>query len=143
MKANTLIGRGWRFPINVDARGRLTWSEGADRIRDAIWIVLRTALGERVMRPTFGAGVDEYVFQNNSPVVRADLAAAAKDALVKWEPRIELVAVRVDTAETDPEHRLESSALDNQVLVTVDYRIRATNELFNAVFPLSLEEGAR
>jgi len=40
MSVDTLIGTGWRFPINVDARGRLSWSSGPDRIRDAIWIVL-------------------------------------------------------------------------------------------------------
>jgi phage baseplate assembly protein W len=143
MSVDILIGTGWRFPINVDARGRLSWSSGPDRIRDAIWIVLRTVVGERVMRPTFGAGVQDFVFQSNSPAVRADLAAAIKTALLNWEPRIELANVRVDTAETDPEQRLRADPLDNQVIVTIDYKIRATNELFNAVFPLVLEEGVR
>ena len=50
-----IIGRGWQFPVKVNASGGLNWSSGADRIRDAIWIVLGTAPGERVMRPTFGA----------------------------------------------------------------------------------------
>jgi phage baseplate assembly protein W len=141
MKTDALIGRGWRFPINVDARGRLQWSQGPDRIRDSIWIIVRTIAGERVMRPRFGASTDDYVFQSNSPATRAALQSAIKDALVQWEPRIEVVSVRVNTASSDPEHRLRDTGLDNQVLVTIDYQIRATNELFNVVYPLYLDEG--
>jgi phage baseplate assembly protein W len=66
MTNQDFIGRGWRFPIKVNARGRLEWSDGPSRIQDAIWIIIKTALGERLMRPTFGAGVDDFVFQSNS-----------------------------------------------------------------------------
>jgi len=93
------------------------------------------------MRPRFGASADDYVFQPNSLPTRTALQGAVKTALLQWEPRIEVVSVRVDTATTDPEHRLRDSGLDNQVLVTIDYKIRATNELFNAVYPLYLDEG--
>jgi phage baseplate assembly protein W len=125
------IGRGWRFPIKVNARGALDWSEGPERIRDAIWLVLDTSLGERVMRPTFGAGAHDYVFQTNTAATRAALADAIKQALVKWEPRIELDRVTVDPV---PGER-------SQVMATVEYRLRSTNELFNVVHPFYLEEG--
>lgn len=131
MNGFDFIGRGWRFPIRVDAKGRLSWSEGPERIQDAIWIILKTALGERVMRPKFGAGIDAYVFQPNSPATRKALATVIRTALVEWEPRIELDAVRVDPVDSEP----------SQVLITIEYRIRTTNELFNVVFPLYLEEG--
>ena len=142
MKSDQLIGKGWRFPINVDARGRLQWSEGPDRIRAAIWTIVRTTAGERLMRPRFGASTDERVLRSNSAAVRAALQAEVKNALLQWEPRIELAGVRVDTATTDPRRSLRDTGLDNQVLVTIDYTIRGTNELFNTVYPLYLEEGA-
>ena len=129
--SDDFIGRGWRFPVKVSGRGRLEFSEGPDRIRDAIWIVLDTAVGERVMRPTFGAGVTDFVFQPNTPVTRIALADAIKPALLKWEPRIELEAVRVDPV---PGER-------SQVMASIEYRIRSTNELFNLVHPFYLEEG--
>ena len=131
MNGHAFIGRGWRFPINVNARGGLDWSEGPDRIRDAIWIVLKTSLGERLMRPDFGAGVDGFVFQSNSAATRAALVQAIRTALVRWEPRIELAAVRVDPVPGEP----------SQVICAVEYRIRATNELFNVVLPFFLSEG--
>jgi phage baseplate assembly protein W len=125
-----IIGTGWKFPIKVNPRGALTWSNGPDRIRDAIWIVLSTALGERVMRPTFGAGVESYVFEPNSAVSRTRLAAAIRDGLTRWEPRISLV--NIDVSEGD---------VPNLVNVSIDYTIRTTNELFNLVFPFYVQEG--
>ena len=131
MAAVDIIGTGWSFPIKVNARGGLGWSSGPRRIQDAIWIILATSLGERVMRPTFGAGANDFVFEPNSAISRTNLATSVREALVKWEPRIELVSVRVDPG----------GDLGNQVLATIEYRVKATNELFNLVFPLYLQEG--
>jgi phage baseplate assembly protein W len=131
MAGESLIGTGFQFPIKVNAKGGLDWSTGPRRVQDAIWIILRTAAGERVMRPAFGAGVEDYVFESNSPATRVRLADAIKNALSKWEPRIELVNVNVTESPDGPSH----------VLVAIDYRIRVTNELYNMVYPLYLREG--
>jgi phage baseplate assembly protein W len=125
-----IIGTGWKFPIKVNARGGLSWSSGADRIRDAIWIVLGTSPGERVMRPSFGVGAKDYVFEPNSSGSQTRLASAIREALTRWEPRVELVSV--DVREGD-----EPSLVN----VTIDYTIRSTNELYNLVFPLYVQEG--
>src|SRR5262249_34286685 len=131
MNGTDIIGVGWKFPIKVNAKGSLSYSSGPDRIQDAIWIILATSVGERLMRETFGAGGNDYVFQSNSDVVRAQLAAAVRAALTRWEPRIKLVTVSVQQA-TEP----------SQVLIIVEYQISSTNELFNLVYPLYLQEGA-
>jgi phage baseplate assembly protein W len=151
MSNQDFIGRGWRFPIKVNARGRLEWSDGPPRIQDSIWLIIKTALGERIMRPKFGAGVDEFVFQSNSLINRSALGTAIKNALLEWEPRIDLDEVRVNSmselrgSQLDTDMREvvagQSTDLDSQVLVTIQYRIRTTNELFNIVFPFYLEEG--
>lgn len=125
------IGTGWRFPITVNAKGGLNWSAGPQRVQDAIWIILSTSLGERVMRPTFGAGVEDFVFEPNSAELRARLAETIQAALTQWEPRIELVDVEA----------IESPQGPNYVLVTIEYRIRSTNELYNMVYPFFLQEG--
>ena len=129
--ATDFIGKGMKFPIKVDARGRLNWSEGPPRLQDAIWLIVKTSLGERVMRPAFGAGVNDYVFQPNSPMVRKGLETAIRSALLKWEPRIDLDTVSVDPVADEA----------SQVLVTIAFRIRTTNELFNVVYPFYLQEG--
>jgi phage baseplate assembly protein W len=131
MNPTDIIGTGWKFPIRVNAKGGISYSCGPDRIQDAIWIILATSLGERVMREDFGAGANDYVFQSNSDVVRAQLAAAVSASLAKWEPRIQQVNVSVQQG-TEP----------SQVLIVIDYQISSTNELFNLVYPLYLQEGA-
>jgi len=131
MSTTDIIGVGWKFPIRVNAKGGISYSSGPDRIQDAIWIILSTSLGERVMREDFGAGIHDYVFQSNSDVVRAQLAAAVGAALAKWEPRIQQVNVSVQLG-NEP----------SQVLIVIDYQISSTNELFNLVYPLYLQEGA-
>ena len=125
------IGTGWDFPIRVNAKGGLQWSSGPDRIQDAIWIILKTSLGERVMRPRFGSRVNDFVFQSNSSPVRTELVTAVKRALLQSEPRIDLEIVRAQPVEDEP----------GQVLISIQYRLRTTNELFNVVYPFYLEEG--
>ena len=131
MSVTDFIGRGWRFPVRVGPDGRLRTSGGPDRVRDAVWIVLRTCAGERVMRPRFGASTDDFVFRPNSPATRAALTEAVRQALALHEPRVELDEVRADPVEGEP----------SQVLVTVGYRLKATNEAFNLVYPFYLREG--
>jgi len=133
MNGSGFIGKGLKFPIKVNPRGGLSPSEGPERIQDAIWLIVKTGLGERLMRPQFGSGIDSFVFQPNSAVTRAALGDAVRAALVGWEPRIELEQVRVEPAPDEP----------SQVAVVVEYRLRATNELFNVVYPLYLEEGVK
>ena len=106
-------------------------AQALERIQDAIWIVLSTSVRERLMRPEFGAGAHDFVFSNNSDIVRTQLSTAVKEALLKWEPRIDLQNVSV-----------QEGSQPSQVLVSIDYRIRTTNELFNLVYPLYVQEGA-
>lgn len=134
--ANLLIGKGIAFPPRITPQGGLASSEGSSRVQDAIWIILATSLNERVMRPQFGGGVKDFVFAPNSDVNRAALEDAVRQALVRWEPRIELDGVSVTAVAANV-----AEAAANEVLVKIDYRLRDTNELFNLVFPLYVEEG--
>lgn len=126
-----IIGKGWKFPVKVNASGGLNWSNGPDRVMDAVWLILNTVPDERVMRPTFGAGARSFVFEPNSVASRARLSLAISEALTKWEPRIEVVSLDVAQGD-DP----------NIVSIAIAYKIRTTNELFNLVFPFYLQEGA-
>ena len=126
MSTTDIIGVGLEVSHSYQCQGgHQLFLSGPTRIQDAIWIILSTSLGERLMRETFGAGVNDYVFQSNSDVVRAQLAAAVSSALAQWEPRIKQVNVSVQQG-TQP----------SQVLIVIDYQISSTNELFNLVYPL-------
>jgi uncharacterized protein len=126
-----IIGRGIRFPIQVTPDGGIAPSAGEAAIQESIWLIIGTARGERQMEPRFGCGVHDAVFAPNNPGTRAGIAHQAHGALTEWEPRIDVLDVRVDA---HPEE-------ENVLLIRVDYRIRATNALGNLVYPLYVREG--
>jgi phage baseplate assembly protein W len=126
------LGSGWRFPIRVSPAGRLLLSRGETDIEEAIWIILGTAPGERVMRPRFGCGIHNLVFAANSPATRGDIAQQVRQALTRYEPRIDVEKVRVESQPDEPE----------KLLIRVDYRVRSSNASHNLVYPFFISEGA-
>lgn len=126
------IGRGWSFPIKPGPLGRLSYTGGEEKIRQSIWIILSTAPGERQMRPDFGCGIHDLVFEANTAALRGLVQEKVREALTRYEPRIDVTDVRV---ETPPEAR-------NYLLIRIDYRIRSHNAFFNLVYPFFINEGA-
>jgi hypothetical protein len=125
------LGKGWAFPIRVNGRGDLDYADGTALIEQSIWIILSTAPGRRIMAPDFGCGIHDYVFASNTPNLRATIAAAVERALVRYEPRIDVLKVRAQTS-------VDSEAL---LLIHIDYRIRANNAFHNLVYPFFITEG--
>jgi phage baseplate assembly protein W len=123
------LGVGWAFPIRVSPKGGLSFVAGADDIRQAIWLILSTAVGERVMLPRFGCGIHDYVFTPNSPTMHGNIAHQVRRALTQFEPRVDVQEVAVQAGE------------ENVMLIRIDYRIRSTNAFHNLVFPFYITEG--
>jgi phage baseplate assembly protein W len=129
--SNAFLGRGWAFPVCIGAGATATAAYDED-IEQAILIILGTDPGERVMRPDFGAGLRAFVFEPLNPATMEALRQRVRDALIDWEPRIDVQAVTV-TAATDSV---------GKVIIEMSYRVRATNSLRNLVYPFYLDEGA-
>ncbi len=126
------LGVGWKFPLQVTPRGGLALTRAEQRIEDAIFLILSTAPGERVMLPDFGCGIHDLVFAPNNAVTVSLVVQRVRQALVAYEPRIDVLDIAAETAPEQP----------NLLLLRIDYRIRANNALGNLVFPFYLAEGA-
>ena len=120
-----IIGRGIEFPLTLDAHGGLAVSDGERSIRDAITMILGTSPGERLMRPEFGCRVHELVFDGIDALTVGRIEREVRVALDRWEPRIDVVDVRADT----------SRAGDGVLDVEIGFRVRATNDVRNLVYP--------
>src|SRR5260221_13980768 len=125
------LGIGWAFPPRVEADGTIAEAVYEEDIRQAIRIIIFTNHGERVMRPNFGAGLNEFIFANVNTTTMALVETRVRESLITWEPRIEVQEVRVTS---DPGER-------NKLLIDLTYRVRATNTQHNLVFPFYLQEG--
>ena len=127
------LGVGWQFPVERDeSKRRFSLAEYDESIRQAIEIILSTAKGERMMRPDFGCGIHELVFAPNSAATRGMAEHQVREALLLWEPRIEVLQVRVSTGGAEGE----------QLIISIDYRVRTTDNRFNLVYPFYLNRGA-
>jgi phage baseplate assembly protein W len=125
------LGRGFAFPLRVGPNGGIAMASEEQLVQQSIWLILATSKGELQRNPTFGCGIHDYVFSDNTPPNRAQIAHQVRDALLRWERRIELI----DIAVTDGE-------APNQLLIAIDYRLRATHAFGNLVFPFYLmDEG--
>ncbi len=129
--AKDFLGRGWKFPVNINTAAQIGMSEYEEDIKEAIWLILSTAQGERVMRPDFGCGIHDFVFATVNISTLALIESSVREALTVWEPRIELINVTVLTEEIDK----------GKLLIRIDYKVRTTNNQFNIVYPFYLKEG--
>jgi phage baseplate assembly protein W len=125
-KERDFLGVGWSYPVVTDPlRGDIQLSRYERDVKEAIRIVLETRPGERVMRPRFGCGIHELVFEEMNATVLFAVENSVRDALVTYEPRIELLGVEVDPRD----------ALNGCLLISINYRLRRTNQDDNLVYP--------
>jgi phage baseplate assembly protein W len=124
------LGVGWKFPLEVTPRGRVAMARHEQRVEESIYQILATARGERVMLPDFGCGIHDVVFAPNSAPTLARIKQDVLDALVRYERRIDLLAVEVENPPEEP----------NLLLIRVSYRIRSNNAVGNVVYPFYITE---
>jgi phage baseplate assembly protein W len=120
-----LLGSGLAFPLRVDRRGTIALAQGERDIAEAIELILGTAPGERPMRPEFGCGVHDFVFDSIDANTVGKMELAIRDALDRWEPRVVVETV---------EFNLDEVA-DGRLIIDIGYRVRVTNTMRNLVYP--------
>lgn len=126
----SFLGCGWAFPPRAEAAADLALVSDEEDVRQAILLILETAPGERVMRPDFGCGLRRLLFEPLNTTTMTLLEKTVEEALVAWEPRIDLGEVR---AAPHPSSR-------GAVLIDIRYRVRSTNTFYNLVYPFYLQE---
>ena len=120
-----ILGSGIAFPLQVDRRGGIALASDETDVDQAIHLILSTAKGERPMRPEFGCGVHDFVFDTIAAGTVARMETEIRGALDRWEPRVEVTDVRFDLDGADR----------GELLIHITYRVRATNHMRNLVYP--------
>ena len=124
MAGDDFIGNGWAFPASIGRNGGVRLVTGTEEVDAAIRMILATVPGERVMRPEFGCSMWEQLFAPLTASTLGLIEQAVREALERWEPRIELESV--DTT---------GEQSTGTVHITVAYRVKSTNDVRNLVFP--------
>jgi len=124
-RGGEFVGRGWAFPLGVDATGGIALVSGDREIEEAIRLILSTAYGERPMRPEFGCGVHDLLFAPADATTAGRVGYEVRMALARWEPRIDVVDVDVTVDEADAA----------TLYIDIRYTVRGMNDPRNLVFP--------
>jgi phage baseplate assembly protein W len=132
IEQDDFLGKGWSFPPTfIPAIQGVEMTEKVEDINRSLQILLTTRQGERVMQPKYGCNMDEMVFEALSTTTKSIIKDKIKTAILYFEPRIDVTAISMDT----------TAELEGEILIEIEYIVRATNSRFNFVFPYYVNEG--
>lgn len=125
------LGTGWGFPPTFNRASRnVRLVTAQEDICESLIILLSTFLGERVMQPTYGCNLQDFVFEPLSPTIASSIKEQIRTSILYHEPRILLNSLDLSLDEQ----------LEGRVKLTIDYTIPNTNSRFNLVYPFYIEE---
>ena len=125
------LGTGWAFPPSFSRPGATARMVSNEHdIQESLWILLSTSLGERLMLPTYGCNLQDYIFRGISTTLLTEIDGVVRRAIVNWEPRVDIELV---SSETDP-------STVGRINIAISYVIRQTNARSNLVYPFYISE---
>ncbi|GMQ30005.1 GPW/gp25 family protein [Algoriphagus confluentis] len=122
---NTYLGRGWAWPVSFQQEvGQVSLAENEEDIRQSLIILLNTSMGERVLRPEYGANMEDLLFESLNVTTATLISNRIQRAILFHEPRIRVIQV-----DMRPDYQ------GGRIEVLVEYLILATNNRRNLVYP--------
>jgi Bacteriophage baseplate protein W len=126
------LGTGWSFPPTfLRGTASVVMVSGNADIQESLRVLLSTSLGERIMVPGYGCNLQRMVFQGITTTLQTEIAGLVRQAILDWEPRIDVLDVAV----------LPQATTGGRVLISIDYVILKTNTRSNLVYPFYFQEG--
>lgn len=124
------LGKGLRFPVSINLNGGVSSSQFEENVRQSLFVILGTAPGERIHRPTFGCRIHDLMFAPNNAMTAARAEVYCEEAIYKFEPRVEKVTCQALVNPDEP----------NRLDLRVEYVIAGKNDQKrNLVFPFYLK----
>lgn len=132
----SFLGTGWSFPPVFDQEtGTVEMVSNVEDINQSLKILLSTSLGERVMQPSYGCNLDDYMFESLNSSLIGIIKHHVENAILYYEPRI--VAEKVDVTSAD-----SFDLIEGRFTISVEYVIPETNSRFNYVYDYYLNEAS-
>ena len=126
------LGQSMKFPPQVDpATGRFVLSSGRDSVRESLYLILMTAVGERIMNPDFGTKMMSYTFMDTSLTMLNIFISELKNTILEQETRISEVDIDID-----------ADSKGGALIINIDYYLVDSNFMDNFVFPFYLNNEA-
>jgi phage baseplate assembly protein W len=134
---NSFLGKGWSFPPSFNnTTGTVEMVSDEEDIRQSLFILLSTSLGERVMQPDYGCNLNDYIFEGLNSTTIGYIKERVAHSILYYEPRIVVETIEVtDAGSVD--------ILEGRFLIDISYTIPGTNSRFNYVYDFYKNEAVR
>ena len=134
MQRDSFLGTGWGFPITFEkatnGQSKVRMVREVTDIAESLTILFTTRPGERVLRPDYGASLEDLIFEPANTSLISYIKELIKNAILYYEPRISTEKIE-----------LSSELLtEGTITIKLDFKIRATNNRFNYVYDYYLRE---
>ncbi len=106
----------WPLLPLPDDGGNLNWPTLEQSVSQLIRVILQTRPGEQLMRPNFGAGLENFLHEPNTLTTHRRIRDVVSDSLARWERRIIVDDIAVSAPADKP----------TQVRIEIAYRLRRT-----------------
>lgn len=125
------VGTGWKFPVEFKkSLNTVVMLTGEEDIRNSLEVLFATRVGERIMHSHYGSALYSFLFMPMNTSTLTYMESVITKEILYNEPRIVLNNVEIQPSLN------EMGRLD----ITIDYKVTATNNRYNFVFPFYLKE---
>lgn len=125
MKQGEKLVRGMKFPPQADpVTGRFHTSEGAESVKEALYLILMTQKTERLGSPDFGSEALSYTFADVSPTMLHLLEHRLRETVITQEPRIAELKVRI-----------EKQYYEEKLYIKLEYTVKENGERGRLTLP--------
>jgi phage baseplate assembly protein W len=107
---------GLSFPFRKEGSEFPAESQDLELVRESLLQIVSTNRGERLMRPTFGINVLDYIFESNTDILASTIRSQVVDAITRFEDRIIVSDVQVQRNE-------------EVVVISITYILRSTRQV--------------
>jgi uncharacterized protein len=115
----------------MTVRAAVRMLEDEEDIQNSLKVLFETQVGERIMQPDYGSELDSFVFAPMNKSTITYMQALISDAILFFEPRIVTEEISIKPAADN----------DGVLRICIRYRVSATNNRYNYVYPFFIKEG--
>ena len=130
---NKFLGSGWQYPPEFsksDTFAKMAMVSGPENISQSLKVLLTTNFAERLMRPEYGCGISQLLFEPIDQRTVTKIRNSIADAILLYEPRINLLNVNI----------FQDQHNTGLLSINIEYIIKTTNSRFNLVYPFHINE---
>lgn len=97
----SVLGRCWAFPPQFSPDTGVKMAEGIEAVLQSLQVLFLTQTEERIMRESWGAGMNDFLFENISDELLANIQTRVEEVILRYEPRVTLKEIIIQPVAND------------------------------------------